>query len=325
MLLLLSNSIDGTADVLVGLCRDRGAPIFRFNIDLWQDYRLAWTPSAFAISDPTGRTAASERITACLWRRPSLHDTPAWAGGSAEDRVATEAELHAIMRELADWARARGLLRLIEPAASRRVGRLAQMRVARDFFAVPAWAVGWGLRWPPGRRMVKRFVPEPVGPGRDGYIYVQSVDAERLSPDWPWLTQEIAPGSRDATVLYVHGRSFGFEMQRTRAELGVEDWRTTHGISMPSWRPWTLAAEFSHRIATYMDRLGLRFGRLDFLTGDGEPSFLEVNPNGQFGWLDDPNGWPLHAAVLDAALDPMSTIRGNETVRELEPAPAALV
>jgi hypothetical protein len=316
MLLLLSNSIDATADVLVGLCGARGTPIFRFNIDLWQDYQLAWTPSGFAIRDPSGRTATSEGITACLWRRPSLYDTPAWAGGSTEDRVATEAELHAIMRELADWARARGLLRLIEPTASRRVGRLAQMRVACDFFAVPAWAVGWGLRWPPGRRMVKRFVPEPVGPARDRYIYVKSVDAERLSPNWPWLTQEIAAGTRDATVLYVHGRSFGFEMERTRAELGVEDWRTTHGVSMPSWRRWDLAAEFSPRIATYMDRLGLRFGRLDFLTGDGEPSFLEVNPNGQFGWLDDPSGWPLHCAVLDAALDPTSAIRGDEIVRE---------
>jgi hypothetical protein len=29
-------------------------------------------------------------------------------------------------------------------------------------------------------------------------------------------------------------------------------------------------------------------------------TFLEVNPNGQFGWLDAPGDWPLHRAVLDA-------------------------
>lgn len=316
MLLLLSNSLDGTADVLVGLCAERGQPIFRFNIDLWRSYRFAWTPDGFAVSDPSGRAAASHEVSACLWRRPSLRDTPGWEGGTADDRAATEAELHALMREIGEWARARNLLRLIEPSAPRRVGRLAQMRVAQGFFTVPDWSVGWGFRWPAGRRMVKRFATEALGPQRDRYIYVQSVDAARLSPDWPWLTQETARGGRDATVLYVHGRCFGFEMERTRAELGVEDWRTRVGANADVWRPWDLPAGFAQRIHAYMERLGLRFGRLDFLSGEGEPSFLEVNANGQFGWLDDPRGWPLHRAVLEAALDPTSTIRGDETVRE---------
>lgn len=319
MLLLLSNSLDGSADVLVGLCAERLQPVFRFNIDLWQNYRFAWTPGGFAIRDPSGRAATSHEISACLWRRPSLRDTPAWQGGTADDRAATEAELHTLVRELAEWARARGRLRLIEPSAPRRVGRLAQMRVARAFFMVPEWAVGWGFRWPAGRRMVKRFATEALGSARDRYIFVQSVDTERLSPDWPWLTQEVARGARDATVLYVHGRCFGFEMECTRAELGVEDWRTRIGVDTDHWQPWALPEGLPERIAAYMERLGLHFGRLDFLTGDGEPSFLEVNSNGQFGWLDDPNGWPLHRAVLEAVLDPASVVRGDETVREIEP------
>lgn len=315
MLLLLSNSLDGTADVLVGLCREREAPVFRFNIDLWRSYRFAWTPDGFAIQDPTGRQLSSAEITACLWRRPSLRDTPAWEG-TTEDRAATEAELHTLMRELADWARARGVLRLIEPSGPRRVGRLTQMRVAQSFFQVPEWTVGWGIRLPPGRRMVKRFTTEPIGPDGDRYLFVQSVDAERLSPDFPWLTQAIAPGIRDATVLYVTGRCFGFEMAATRAELGVEDWRTRVSHQEDVWRPWPLAADLAGRIDAYMARLGLKFGRLDFLTTADEPYFLEVNPNGQFGWLDDAGDWPLHRAVLDAVLDHAAAIRGDEMVRE---------
>jgi hypothetical protein len=217
LLLLLTNSIDGTADVLVQLCVERCQPVFRFNIDLWLDYRFAWTPAGFAIGDPSGRTAGSEAVSSCLWRRPSLQDTPEWRGGTAADRIATEAELHAVVREIAEWARARGRLRLIEPSAPRRVGRLAQMRVASEFFSVPDWSVGWGFRWPAGKRMVKRFVAEALGPRRDRHIFVQSVDAERLSPDFPWLTQEIGQGARDATVLFVNGKCFGFEMRLTRA------------------------------------------------------------------------------------------------------------
>ncbi|MCE1238143.1 MAG: hypothetical protein LWW93_17475 [Hyphomicrobiales bacterium] len=316
MLLLLSNSIDGTADVLVELCRERGLGVFRFNIDLWTHYRFAWTAEGFVFHDPTGRSIASEDVSAVLWRRPSLRDTPDWEGGSPADRIATEAELQTIVREIGDWARARGLLRLIEPSGPRRVGRLAQMRVARAFFPTPDWAVGWGLRWPEGRRMVKRLSTEPVGEGRDAYIFVQSVDAERLSPQWPWLVQEVAVGDRDATVLYVQGRCFGFEMERTRADLGVEDWRIRNGAHDDPWRAWPLPDGLADRIDAYMKRLGLKFGRLDFILDGATAIFLEVNPNGQFGWLDDPQDWPLHRAVLDAALDPSSRIEGTQTTIE---------
>jgi hypothetical protein len=320
MLLLLSNSIDGTADVLVGLCSERAQPVFRFNIDLWTQYSFAWSGDGFVFHDPSGRTLRSADISSCLWRRPSLRDTPDWEGGSPDDRIATEAELHTLMRELADWARARGLLRLIEPAGPRRVGRLAQMRVARAFFAVPDWSAGWGIRWPSGRRMVKRLTTEAVGEARDRYIFVQSVDCERLSPGWPWLVQEIATGSRDATVLYVDRRCFGFAMEETRAQLGVEDWRIRNGAHTDKWRQWELPGDLPARIAGYMEQLGLRFGRLDFIIDDDAIVFLEINPNGQFGWLDDPHDWPLHRAVLDAALDPRTSIRGGEVVREIDDA-----
>ena len=323
MLLLLTNSLDGTADVLVGLCAERGQSIFRFNIDLWASYRFAWMPDGFAFADPSGRAVASEALTACLWRRPSLREAAGWVGGDPDARDATEAELHALTREIAEWARARRLLRLIEPNGPRRVGRLAQMRVAREFFAVPEWSMGWGVRLPAGRRMVKRLTTEPLGAERDRQIYVQSVDAERLAPDWPWLTQAIASGARDATALYVAGRIFPFEMAQTRAELGVEDWRTRVGAHADVWRRWATPPDFGARVEATMGRLGLRYGRLDFLSGDGEPTFLEVNPNGQFGWLDDPAGWPLHRAVLDAALDPASTL-GDETIVEAsEPPPVS--
>lgn len=318
MLLLLSNSIDGTADVIVGLCAERAQPVFRFNIDLWTRYRFAWTHDGFVFHDPLGRALASDAISACLWRRPSLRDTPEWEGGSPDDRAATEAELHTLVREIADWARARSLLRLIEPGGARRVGRLTQMRVARDFFTVPEWGAGWGLRWPSGRRMVKRLTTEPVGRERDRFIYVQSVDAERLSPEWPWLVQEAAAGGRDATVFYVNGRCFGFAMEATRAQLGVEDWRIRNDAHKDVWRAWNLPPDLARRIRGYMERLGLRYGRLDFIVGDDVASFLEVNPNGQFGWLDDPDGWPLHRAVLDAVLDPATAILGGEAARELD-------
>ena len=39
-------------------------------------------------------------------------------------------------------------------------------------------------------------------------------------------------------------------------------------------------------VRQFMDRMGLVYGALDFVIGpDGTWTFLEVNPGGQFGWL----------------------------------------
>jgi glutathione synthase/RimK-type ligase-like ATP-grasp enzyme len=49
-----------------------------------------------------------------------------------------------------------------------------------------------------------------------------------------------------------------------------------------------------------MARLGLSFGALDFvLTPDGRYVFLEINPNGQWMWLDDKLGFGITNAVVD--------------------------
>lgn len=164
--------------------------------------------------------------------------------------------------------------------------------------------------------MVKRFIPTPVGSDSARYIYVRSVEAEHLSPEYPWLTQAIGRGARDATVLYVNGTCFGFEMRSTREEYGVEDWRTLNNINKEHWRQWPLSKPVRECIAAYMARIGLRFGRLDFLTSENDLTFLEVNSNGQFGWLDEPATWPLHNAVLEAVLSETSAILGNEIVDE---------
>lgn len=50
-----------------------------------------------------------------------------------------------------------------------------------------------------------------------------------------------------------------------------------------------------------MTQFGLRFGALDFLVDlDGTHHFLEVNPNGQWGWIEAATGMPITAAIADA-------------------------
>jgi D-alanine-D-alanine ligase-like ATP-grasp enzyme len=51
-----------------------------------------------------------------------------------------------------------------------------------------------------------------------------------------------------------------------------------------------------------MQEFKLKYGRLDFIEENDSFYFLECNPNGQFGWLDDFNTLYLHNKFVDAFL-----------------------
>lgn len=54
------------------------------------------------------------------------------------------------------------------------------------------------------------------------------------------------------------------------------------------------------KLRQLMDRLHLAFGCIDLIkTPAGEYVFLEVNPSGQWLWLDDQLGLGISAAVAD--------------------------
>jgi D-alanine-D-alanine ligase-like ATP-grasp enzyme len=57
-----------------------------------------------------------------------------------------------------------------------------------------------------------------------------------------------------------------------------------------------------------MNRLGLRFGALDFLVRpDGTHVFLEINPNGQWAWIEQ-----VAPAIASAIADALTERRTDE-------------
>ncbi len=49
--------------------------------------------------------------------------------------------------------------------------------------------------------------------------------------------------------------------------------------------------------------LGLRYAALDFIvTPDGRHVFLEANPNGEYGWIEETTGLPISAAIAEELL-----------------------
>ncbi|MEW6280085.1 MAG: MvdC/MvdD family ATP grasp protein [Candidatus Eremiobacterota bacterium] len=76
------------------------------------------------------------------------------------------------------------------------------------------------------------------------------------------------------------------------------DWRQATADDGLTWTPGLLDPALEARVFALMDRLELRFGALDFLDdGSGEPWFLEINPAGEWGWLQRDLGFPIAETI----------------------------
>lgn len=138
------------------------------------------------------------------------------------------------------------------------------------------------------------------------FVFVQSIDTEELADGWPWYLQEKVDAKLDVTIAYIGGRCFG--MQLDRASFDGIDWRKHIGtgtdklweyISLPDW--------LQAKIHAYMKEMRLDYGRLDFLASKKDFSdivFLEVNPHGQWGWMDLNKDKGIYAAMMEFLTTP---------------------
>ncbi|MBN3929184.1 ATP-grasp ribosomal peptide maturase [Streptomyces verrucosisporus] len=153
-----------------------------------------------------------------------------------------------------------------------------------------------------GRVVFKPFTPVrgAVG-GRSAAVYTSIVGPAELGhPDvatTAHLFQEWVPKAYEVRLTAVGGRLFAAEIHAD-SPAGHVDWRSdydSHRYRLCEPPPAVAAG-----VRRMMDALGLPYGAFDFVvTPEGRWCFLEVNPSGQFGFVEQATGLPITAAVAD--------------------------
>lgn len=123
----------------------------------------------------------------------------------------------------------------------------------------------------------------------------------------PMIFQEAIPKKLEIRATIVGNQVFASAVNSQVSGKSDHDWRK-NGLGLISdWEPYTLPEQVKARLIKLMDGLGLNYGAADFiLTPAGEHIFLEVNPVGEYNWLDahaDPrHGHPITEAIVDTLL-----------------------
>ena len=296
MIFISTCSQDTTTDIVI---RELNAhDVLRFNIDKPEDFAWDFHRAGFRIADKAnGKEITDKSITSFYLRKPmyfNLIDVPSFGCAENWRREETDELFNDFFRE----CQSRGLVALVR-SQNNKYGKLRQLLVAQKHFHVAPWHFFHGElpdELKHGRWVVKSMTSAMIG--KDKMFLVKEVPSSALDLTWPWFVQERIEGEEEVTVVYIDGKTYA--ANALRDSFGGEDSRKSLMENPIPWPRCELSPDDECAIRGFMDETGYRFGRFDFIRKDGELWFLELNPNGQWAWLDEKNEHGLVSMVADA-------------------------
>jgi glutathione synthase/RimK-type ligase-like ATP-grasp enzyme len=143
--------------------------------------------------------------------------------------------------------------------------------------------------------------------GRENVVFTNPVGPEDLEDLTglslcPMTFQERVEKRLELRATVVGRRVFTASIDSQASARAAHDWRRDGVALVGEWRPYQLPPEVEARLLALADYFGLNYGAADFiLTPDGRHVFLELNPAGEFFWLDGPE-LPISGALADVLL-----------------------
>jgi glutathione synthase/RimK-type ligase-like ATP-grasp enzyme len=307
MLLIITSERDFAADFLIVELVKRGLPYFRLNAEdiASADFLFSMdgreTLSEIAVGP---RKLVLSDVTA-VWYRRAIHPNPTDTGLSPYERRFVAGELRHLVTALVLGARGVWVSPIDKVAiAEHKVYQLQTARVAG--FVLPRTIVSRDaskLRdFASGNKIGTICKPIFHGLFFDGKsrfsaytrrIHPDDLDDESVSV-CPVLLQEEIPRDADIRATLIGPHCFVAEIT---SDERIIDWRdlkfdVRYAISH-------LSEDVQKKCRNILNRLGLLYGAFDFIrTPGGELVFLEVNPTGEWAWLEDKLGFPMRDAFI---------------------------
>jgi len=319
--LILSNSTDATADYLCERLALAHVAYCRFDTDTaLATIRLALTDGNLRLSW-NGQTLRPCVISSVVYRRPKPFVPPV-SGDTAQQSHASD-----------EWAEAlEGFLAHVPPEkwinypprnfiASHKVEQLTRARkcgllvpewvVTNDAIEAKLFLIAHGPELV-AKPLASGYI-ERSNPVDDTLIYTQSINQShehlfhRL-PSCPVLFQARVKKATDVRMVVVDGRITAVSLMAKDPDGSQRVDIRRDNMQDVRYAPLSVPAHVAHGVDRLMRGYGLRFAAIDFaIDSDGRWTFFEVNPNGQWAWLDLAGASDIGASFIEALRSPVET------------------
>jgi RimK-like ATP-grasp domain len=115
----------------------------------------------------------------------------------------------------------------------------------------------------------------------------------------PVIFQAYVPKRVELRITVVGKQVFAAEIHSQHTHHTRHDWRRYDLSNTPHF-PHSLPADVEEHCVRLVQQLELCYGAVDMiLTPDGRYVFIEINPSGQYLWIEQETGLPISAAICD--------------------------
>jgi glutathione synthase/RimK-type ligase-like ATP-grasp enzyme len=322
--LILTNAQDPSVrGVIESLCA-MGVPYVRFNMediltDLKFNFRVDSEYPSWFIGKP-GSEIGSDEVASVWYRRPFTPKAPLNTGDQFKDFVENEAQktfwsLWTIgTSESILWVNHPLRLKLLEYNKPYQLAVAAASGIsipktlittcfdeALKFFDECGGNVvvkvfgGNKLRDKEGRLMAvytNRILRTDLIAGRNGFS--QS----------PVMLESYVPKAFELRVTAVGNELFACAIHSQDSKKTKDDWRH-YDFEHVKHEAYQLPLHVQQNLVNFMKRCGIHFGAIDMVvTPQGDHVFLEVNPSGQWGWVERLAKAPISRSLAELLAQP---------------------
>jgi len=277
-LIIFTCSDDGTVNRLEPLLETR---YLRINLDQPSTWSFDATSTTWSISANGTEVKNTDRVHTWWWK--------AFLDDFQMERY-TKAEIEYMTRELYHELVSKKCFVGNDFLHHEYKGKRHYLQAASDFIRVPETLISQHgkMRLVTDDVIVKALASTAFT--NEKVLYTTRVDQNRLDFANPWFIQEWVEAEYDVTVLIVGNDIYPFQRKRTSGQ--TVDWRKEQNYSskVREWLPAQLSQLEIKQLRAFVASESLNWGRIDLLRSyEGELVFLELNANGQFGFLDPLN------------------------------------
>ena len=162
-------------------------------------------------------------------------------------------------------------------------------------------------------KMISGHVFSVAGSNKTFYIYTQKIKEKELIKRTenikltPILAQEYINKKIELRVTIVNKKVFACAIYSQNSERTRNDWRR-YDFENVKHEKYNIPKEIEEKLLILMDIWKISFGAIDLiLTQDDEYVFLEINPHGQWGWIEDLTDMPISLEIAKTLSNPPET------------------
>lgn len=301
MILIITHKEDYTADYVIDKLNKFNLPYFRFNCEDYLSYNITLRFGKYNECSIN----QINNFTSVWYRRTKL---PQIKSRNKSELIYLLGEMDTFIHNLFGIIKAKWLSDPV--AVANAENKLLQLSLGKEIgFNVPDTLLTTNKQELESFFRKNKFtILKPISSGRVDYedntsklIFtniinddvINNINSMELTPA---IYQEYIEKDYEIRVTIVGKDCFAAKVQSQNDIESSIDWRR----KKIKFERCDLPEEISKKCFSLLKRLNLSFGAFDFIKSkDGEYYFLEVNPNGQWVWIEKDTGQPIADSIIN--------------------------